>query len=108
MAEGMEAGMCYCDYDSFPEFFHSSTRRARKQHECCECREQIMPGEAYQRCVGKWDGIFSEYKTCLPCSRIRQDFCAPFEMLVETLWDALGFNYLDGESRFYDEEERGA
>lgn len=61
---------CYCDYDP-PEFFSSSTPRARRAHKCYECSGAITPGERYERAAGKWDGYFSTFVTCERCYNIR-------------------------------------
>ena len=99
----MEAGFCSCDYDDYepPEFLLARDIKARKQHQCCECGEPIQPGDTYEKVTGKWNGEIGCYKTCLPCSRIRLDFCAPLGRLRETLWEGLQVDYL-GE---WDDEE---
>ena len=87
----MEAGMCSCDYDGeSPEFFNKQELKARKEHRCCECSELIHIGEKYEYIVGKWDGEFDYFHTCLICARIRGDYCAPFGNLWEELVEALG------------------
>ncbi len=66
--------MCSCDVATSPDAFVSGTRRARKQHRCCECRETIEPGATYQVISGIWDGEPGRYKTCLPCVAARDAF----------------------------------
>lgn len=61
---------CSCDYDA-PEFYNKSEPRARKQHRCDECGGVISPGESYEYVSGKWDGWFSQFKTCGRCRDIR-------------------------------------
>lgn len=95
MPDGMEASFCSCDYDyDPPEFFIFREKKARKVHRCCECGAEIQIGEQYERIAGKWDGEISVFKTCLTCSRIRVDYCAPFTMLRVTLFEGLGCDYL--------------
>lgn len=94
----METGMCSCDYDgeSF-DYFDVCIRKARKEHTCCECMAKILPGEKYEYLKGAFDGGWDTYKTCLPCSRIRKDFCSPMGNLREELIEFLGFDYLTNE-----------
>jgi hypothetical protein len=61
---------CYCDYDP-PSFFRSHIARARKQHECYECRGPIRPGDQYEYAAGLWDGDFMTFKTCERCRDLR-------------------------------------
>lgn len=58
--------MCSIDYDP-PSLYVRTTRKARKQHKCSECRRSIEPGETYQHVAGVWDGGMSTYKTCQHC-----------------------------------------
>jgi len=64
----------YRDSDDNWEFFSKSTHTARKQHICCECKGAIEPGQKYEDAVGKGEGIFQRYKTCLACLEIRKRF----------------------------------
>jgi hypothetical protein len=99
----MEASLCYCDYEPF-EFYHREEPTARKTHCCCECSSEIQPGERYEKAVGKFDGIFESYKTCLPCSCIRRDYCAAYGALREVIWESLETDYITGEMAFDDDE----
>ena len=95
MSAGMEASFCSCDYDGdVPEFFARRVKKARKEHRCCECGATIQVGEQYEYIAGKWDGEISSFKTCLTCSRIRSDYCAPYTGLREILYEMLGCDYL--------------
>lgn len=93
----MEAGACSCDfdYDWVAEVHREETRTARKEHKCYECRAPILPGQKYVYVFQAGDGETFSAHFCLPCERIRRDFCAPYGMLRETLWDLLGFDYLE-------------
>ena len=74
----------------YAEFFHQSEPRARKPHECSECGGVIPKGAKYQRCVGKNDGDFWDYDTCLLCAEIRKVFsCGEVETLGGMLWDSM-------------------
>ena len=44
--------------------------KARKQHECCECRGVIQIGETYHKHHGLWDS-WSTYKVCNECEDLR-------------------------------------
>lgn len=74
--------------------------KARKPYFCCECKNEIMPGERYEHVSGLWDGEWAVYHTCLPCSRIREDLLCDWTYgeLFETLREAL---YESGD---YDDE----
>jgi len=68
--------------------------KARKDHRCCECRQTIKKGEEYERFSGLWeDGGWGVFKTCLPCSRMRDDLCGGsgiFGTLMEQINECLG------------------
>ena len=53
-----------------PSVFSSVERTARKQHKCCECGQEINPGERYQYSFGVWDSEPESFKQCLTCARI--------------------------------------
>lgn len=68
---------CGCSIDmegEGPEFFSDSEHIAKKEHQCSECLRDILPGEAYRRESGKWDGEFKTYKTCYDCLSLRAEF----------------------------------
>lgn len=46
---------------------------ARKEHSCYECGRKISKGSKYELFKGCWDGEFTDYKTCQPCSDLRQE-----------------------------------
>jgi len=98
---------CVCGYDFDPaDVYVEKTRKANKEHICCECREKILPGQEYEHVRAMWDGKWDEFKTCYLCVRIRTDVCCDgflFEGLKEAIWEAFGFDYVTGES--WDEEE---
>ena len=74
-------------------FYSQTTVAARKEHQCCECREVIASGARYEKVVGCWDGIFSTYKTCMSCVEIRNHFACGNGWLFECLWDDLETNF---------------
>jgi len=82
---------CSCiyvgEYDG-PEFYDRKIVKARKVHKCCECGREIVFAEEYENICGKWDGVFSLYKTCLDCVAIREAmFCEGwyFETMIDDL-----------------------
>jgi hypothetical protein len=51
-------------------------RKARKQHQCVECLEDIEPGQRYEHVRGlDVDGDPFSDRTCLPCAAIRDQYC---------------------------------
>lgn len=67
---------CGCIYmgidDAGPEVV--TTRTARKEHKCCECRMVIAVGQRYEVRAQFNDGRAFQNKTCLPCAEIRNAF----------------------------------
>ena len=104
---------CDCSTDDFesPSCYRQLTRKARKEHECCECGEAIVVGQKYEETTGVWAGDPERYRTCLPCARIRDTYCAHgyiHMMLRETIQECLGFDYVTwpaGARNDEDEEE---
>jgi hypothetical protein len=75
-----------------PSCYKQTVRKARKKHQCCECAQDIMPGQRYQHDSGIWDGSPNSYKTCLSCVEIRDHFaCDGF--IYEQLWNDLAENF---------------
>ena len=74
-----------------PECMFTTIRRARKEHKCVECHEKIHKGEKYEYISGIWDGEPHSYKTCLPCSEIRDTLVEDF--LFRELYLALGESF---------------
>lgn len=97
----MEATCCYfgeADYTLDP--CTTTTPRARKEHQCCECLRVIVPGEVYERVRGAVEGRWEEHKTCLGCQRLRDDVACEgyvFEALRETIRGCMGVDIATGE-----------
>ena len=53
-----------------PKVWSAYTRTARKEHECCECRETIQPGDTYHVFNGYYD-CWLVFKTCRKCQELR-------------------------------------
>ena len=89
---------CDCstdDVDPRPDVYDVKVIKARKSYKCCECNEAIEVGKEYERTKGLWEGCWSTYRTCLPCVRMRNDYCPGgfiFTMLGETMEECLGWN----------------
>ncbi len=69
------------------------TRKARKEHKCCECHGVIQRGELYHYHHGIFDGNPVHYKVCDDCEVLRvrvdrdvryDDERTPFEGLCDT------------------------
>ena len=62
---------CICEpYEGDETWEWTSERivRAGKPHKCCECADTIKVGEQHEYMVGKADGEFYTYRTCLFCA----------------------------------------
>lgn len=62
-----------------PSFCKWSTRRARKEHRCCECGGAIRSGETYNYLGGVWEGYWDSYKFCTPCHAVIKEFASAHE-----------------------------
>jgi hypothetical protein len=95
----MDEGFCDVsldDYDGDPaEVFRSHVVRARKPHKCFECGAEISAGADYERVNGQWDGKWSTYSFCLPCSEIGQEF-SDNRRSFGSLWEGLEMAWDDG------------
>ena len=77
-----------CEY---PAAYHQESRRARKEHRCCECGGRIVKGESYNYHSGVRDNQGRSFKVCVDCDRLRDfmnkgrdlDDLIPFGGLVE-------------------------
>ena len=90
---------CSADYDP-PAIVREAIHWARKTYICCECGEQIKPGQRYERADGKWDKYWSTYATCMPCLAIRKAYCPQgwvYGELLETISECLGLDYITGD-----------
>lgn len=88
--------MCMYGEDEW-DVFHSTERRAAKDHRCVECGRSIARGERYTYASGLFDGHWSTYRTCAQCEAAKGWLVAVcsgyfFEMTVEDLR-----NHVDGD-----------
>ena len=103
---------CDCSYECEvgSDVYQSTTRTARKKHKCCECGEVILPGDKYEDVSGLCDGDWFRAKTCIPCVRIRTNYCPhgfSHGELREQIFECLNFYYDEepGEIEIKPEEE---
>lgn len=75
--------MCSDDGDG-AQAESTTFRRARKEHECCACREIIPAGDRYHETSGIWDGEPRRFRHCLRCRAI-----------CEALWHVAGLGWID-------------
>lgn len=74
-------------------------RKARKPHQCRECRGAIVPGEVYSYVSGVWDGRGDSWAMCSTCSEVkdawyefaRAERLTPEDWEVGTMWEAIQF-----------------
>jgi hypothetical protein len=83
------------DHDEFYETLHHSTKKARKQFRCCECRDDINKGDMYDCYVGAIDDRIDVQRTCLLCESISKKFLCnrPYEGMYEEIYNAIDSNY---------------
>ena len=75
------------DLDCTVEILSDKTVTAKKEHECCECKRAIKPGETYKNECLKFEGKLERWKTCLDCLSVRRViFCSFY---FGCLWDDL-------------------
>lgn len=55
-----------------PQAFRAVTRKARKEHVCCECGAFIEVGDEYEYVSGIWNDTAASFKTCESCATVRQ------------------------------------
>lgn len=79
--------------NDMPSCYSLRIRKARKQHQCCECLGFIQPGEQYNYHSGIWEGKARSYTVCIECDDLRAeideparyDEGTPFGYIAETL-----------------------
>ena len=78
-----------------PDVFDEKVVKARKEHVCCECKNQIKKGAKYSLFEGHWpDSGWQRFKTCMECDELRRELTdpdfgsAPFGYLSESAHDA--------------------
>lgn len=64
---------CACIEVEPNDFEKSETRRAGRHYKCGECGAAIKPGELHEYTACKGECGFHIHRTCLTCTRIRDD-----------------------------------
>ena len=88
----MDCGVCIggdYDYDGSPEFHDSKIVKARREHNCLECRRTIPKGVLYERTAGKFDGEMYCDKVCMDCVNIREALACGEQVASGVLWDEI-------------------
>lgn len=95
--------MCFY-YDDSCSFSQVRVRRARKEHECCECVDKIQPGDYYEHGRFLFEGRFYQERRCARCNFVaaaiasveKSRGCEPYES-----WPAWG----DVERAWHDDPD---
>ena len=90
---------CEIDVDLVASVLNEKIVTARKAYKCCECGVTINPGDKYENTFGVWGGEGSTFHTCVPCSRIRNDYGCGYGTLREDVWDHLGVDIVTGRTQ---------
>lgn len=88
--------MCFIengDIRDAPVVFRERMVRAKGRYLCCECGGLIEPADTYENATGKWDGVFSTFRTCNICVQIRNEFCCSW--FYGSVWEAIIDSELD-------------
>ena len=99
---------CSVDLGEYPDFSEARIVKARKSHVCCECQEEIAPGQKYEIIVGKWEDEFRSFKTCIGCRNLRNHLCYyGYELggLAHQIYECIGFDYREEPTNLEEEEE---
>lgn len=89
--------MCNCEY---PTVFNVLERKAKKQHNCCECDRQINKGDRYFVLQGLWDGRWSNYKQCPTCHEIGdkyQDYTSECYSIGELIQELINSDLIENQ-----------
>ena len=60
--------------NEMPECSTSKTRKARKDHSCSTCGEEIKKGSLYKYISGVWSGDPQSFKLCCNCEKVMDNF----------------------------------
>ena len=98
---------CDCSryIDNGPSLYDAEIRTARKEHECLECGEKILPGQKYEYVSACWDGQWGHAKTCWTCRLIRNEYMPGGFYHGEVAADievCLGFDYREDPETYRD------
>jgi len=83
---------CACvlipDEGDTPSDIDVSTKSSPLSCKCDECYREIKIGEEYEHVYGRWDGVWSTYRTCQDCLSVRNSFFCDgycYTMIYENL-----------------------
>lgn len=80
---------CDLSEDLVPvDWADSEWRKARKQHACGECGDEIQITERYEYVRYSFEGTMSAYCRCSGCSALAYHLRAPYESLIESIFDS--------------------
>jgi len=67
-------------------------RKARQEHQCCECNSTIDIGETYKVYIGLWNGKWFRCKQCEFCARVWEKKINDYPgcLALGEMWDFLG------------------
>lgn len=82
------SGCCWIGVDDPAEIWRETRRKARKKHQCFECRRTIPRGVYYWHWHGIQDGRPFRYKVCELCQNVKNDRF-PYGFYVGMLWETL-------------------
>ena len=88
----MNCDVCIDEHgaDGRPDFCEVTTRKARKEHRCSECRLPISAGQQYTYIAMRHEGDFVTFKQCVPCVEIASVFaCNGHGAFLGELWDCM-------------------
>lgn len=78
--------------DEYARVYKREQRRARKEHECYECRDAIKRGELHHHISMLFDDGWSSWRECLLCAEIGDHFACGGRV-AGTLWSDLEENF---------------
>jgi hypothetical protein len=58
--------------DGYELHFYQVTS-AEQPRKCIECNGTIAPGADHEQVNARYEGVWAEYHTCLPCMRVRDN-----------------------------------
>lgn len=87
--------------DELIEVLGSSIVKARKEHQCCECLDSILPGQKYENVRGIFEGEWVGYKTCQVCVNIRKSLFKEGWIYTQ-MWEDIGYSLLQPGEKLSD------
>lgn len=85
----------YIEYAEYKEV------KARKEHQCCECKGLIPVGEAYHFIKGFFDNKPVSYKTCYDCHNLKTEYDIGSPIEEQTAYTCLEENIRECREIFF-------